>query len=126
MATEDCDQVQAMTASGGSMINQNSLSTKLSRERERLESRLGEIKKAEEMLDANPTLKELFDVIARIGHLYQPSIKRAWLRGSVGYECAGCFSFFGSAKSQIQESKKHGAGNGVILPTPTAIIRYGE
>ncbi|KKL27618.1 hypothetical protein LCGC14_2383330 [marine sediment metagenome] len=69
MATEDCDQVQTMTASGGSMINQNSLSTKLSRERERLESRLGEIKKAEEMLDANPTLKELFDVIARIGHL---------------------------------------------------------
>ena len=54
---------------GSPMINQNSLSQKLSRERERLENRLAEIKKAEEMLAANPTLKYLFDVIARIGHL---------------------------------------------------------
>ena len=52
-----------------SMINQNSLSQKLSRERERLESRLADVKKAEKMLEANPTLKDLFNVVVRIGHL---------------------------------------------------------
>ena len=50
-------------------ITQNSLSDKLSRERQRLESRLADIKKAEDLLSTNPTLKELFDVVARIGHI---------------------------------------------------------
>lgn len=62
-------QAEMAICEGGSLIQQNSLSQKLSRERERLESRLAEIKKAEEMLNAEPKLKDLFDTIARIGHL---------------------------------------------------------
>jgi hypothetical protein len=57
------------TEGGDPMINLNSLSQKLSRERGRIESRLAEIKKAEDLLNSEPKLKDLFDAIARIGHL---------------------------------------------------------
>lgn len=57
------------TEGGGPMMVQNDLSQKLSRERGRLESRLEDIKQAEELLEKNPTLKDLFNVVARIRHL---------------------------------------------------------
>ncbi len=46
------------------------LSSKFKADRENLEQKLADIRRAEELLDGNPELKELFDVISRIGHRY--------------------------------------------------------
>ncbi len=53
-------------AKSGLVDTQNTLTSKLSRKKERLESELSLIKRAEELLLANPTLKELFDIVSQV------------------------------------------------------------
>ena len=44
----------------------NTLTMRLSRRRERLENELNLIVKAQQLLDKNPELKELFDIVAQV------------------------------------------------------------
>lgn len=44
----------------------NTLTSKLSRKKDRLENELALIKRAQEILDKNPDLKELFDIVAQV------------------------------------------------------------
>ena len=44
----------------------NTLTTKLERRRERLKSELALVNRAEALLNENPTLKELFDIVAQV------------------------------------------------------------
>ncbi len=60
MSTNECCD------SGALVEVNNTLTTKLSRRRKRLESELVIITRAEELLDENPTLKELFDIVAQV------------------------------------------------------------
>ncbi len=50
---------------GSSVDLSQSLSVKLTRQRQRLEAQLADIQQAEAILDKNPKMKELFDIVTR-------------------------------------------------------------
>ncbi len=63
MATGECE---TLVGSGSTILANPTLSEKLQRKREGLESELAAIKAAEEILAVNPELKKLFDIVSKV------------------------------------------------------------